>query len=179
MKKILVIFYIIIGLGFGCDNNEFEPIEWDTYFVFLNQDKSDFFDSNLEYDPAGIIMRTNGINMTPHLDTLGTINRFHRRSALWDIQYIDYGNGDIDTLTMIWQPSEVNDPYYNKGTYFGSVDNIKFYLNEALVAEWDFIKDPGLKTDIVRSNGTAFKNNADFNPVLIVLPKDPDLEELD
>lgn len=178
MKKVLVIFYIFIGIGFGCDNNKFEPIEWSTYFVFMNQDGSDFFLQNNEYDATGIIMRTNGIDFTLHLDTLSSINRFRRSSNLWDIQYIVYGNGDIDTLTMVWQPSEVNDPYFDKGTYFGSVDNIKYYLNGALVAEWDFIHNPEMKTEIVQRNADAFRNNVDFDPLVIVLPKDPDLEEL-
>ena len=179
MKKInQVILYLFIGFLVSC-TGPVEPFEWSTYFVFVNQDNSDFFDSNLDYDPSGIVMVTNGIGFIFHLDTLSSINRFRRGSALWDVQYIDYGNGDLDTLRMEWSPPEVIDVYFAKGEHFGSVDNIKFFLNDLLVEEWDFVKDPGLRMRIVRSNTDASKNDADFDPVIIVLPKEPDLDELD
>lgn len=180
MNKIKqVIFYLLVIFLLSCDENIGEPIQWSTYFVFVNQDNSDFFDSNLDYDPTRIVMVTNGIDFILHLDTLSSVNRFRRGSALWDIQYVDYGNGDIDTLTMVWNPSDVNEPFFDNGTYFGSVDNIKFYFNKVQVAEWDFIKDPEMRMKIVQRNADALRNNVDFDPVIIVIPKEPDLDELD
>jgi len=167
------------GFLFSCTGAK--PLTWVDYFMFVTSEDKDLFNSYSEYDVDKLVYGLPEISRGfDYADSINGFYRFGLRNHIkHQISYIDYGNGDIDTLTLSWKPSSVpiGDVFKFKDLPFKAVDEVSIYFNGELVVLWDFIKDPGLKLDYPHRNSYN-RVTPDYDPFVIILQKDPDWNEL-
>jgi hypothetical protein len=185
MKNLLLII-VPLTILISCDRNNSKPIHWADYYTFITSEEADLFNSYPDFDAGKITMShfTMGslyVRGYDFLDTVNTELRFGWAAWRGEESYIDYGNGDIDTLTISWEPQDVTfeNVFIYKGWPFKAVDKVTISFNGTTVAVWDFIADPGLRLEIRSRNTLRTKDDPDYDPVVIILPKEPDWDELD
>lgn len=187
MKKFILVITLLMLL-YSCESTKVGDIaQWDDYFVFITSEDADLFNSYPQYD-AGKVTFGSSLGVLRSFDFVDTVDNIHRFgwvTFIYEENYIDYGNGDIDTLTMSWEPKKVKveDVFMYRDIQFKAVDKITFSFNGSTVAVWDFMANPELKEEIPRRNnpsGPSYpdRSSPDFDPVVIVLPKEPDFDEL-
>jgi hypothetical protein len=172
MNRLIINFGFAVGLVLliNCGQEESsggDSIYWGTYVVF-EDDVEGLFQSNDSYDVTKFNASTprehNVFNSTFEHELANGRNRF-----LWSLSgltphYLDYGNGDIDTLTHI---SKEFDP---KADY---PSDIRYYLNGEEVAHFD-LRIGGIINELsARNNFSSSRWTND--PILIVLPKKPEM----
>lgn len=186
MKKLLVIVLISFCV-LSCEQTNYTPVQWVDYYMFITNEDSDLFNAYPDYDASKVTMgslyESRGYDF---LDTVNTVLRFGWAAWRGVENYIDYGNGDIDTLTFSWEPQDITfeEAFKDK---FKAADKITIAFNGIPVAVWDFIADPGLRNEIpARNNPFSARNTTlgyqaikpDYDPIVIVLPKNPDWDEV-
>jgi hypothetical protein len=183
----IIVAIVILTQSISCQESggPQEPPVWFHYFVLLDEEGRDFFETNpsyhienfricltqnenncykLEEEPAFVeLIKQNGenvIGMTP-----GSLSIEGRMKTE---RYFDFGNGDIDTLTFNWAPqSEKPQDRYDNLDYF------QFFLNGGLIHEYNFIeKDPAWYM-LVSNNGSIEKDEI----FKIYITKKPQPEE--
>ena len=103
---------------------------------------------------------------------------------------MDFGNGDLDTLTFDWEPVSIPadrvvqnrydiDPA-RIDSYFYKVDIFRVYYNDSLVTEWRFKDDPDFKRTLINNNliRSHDEDSINFEPIVFRIIKDPDWDEL-
>jgi hypothetical protein len=186
--KSVVFSIIILTVLISCDGNkEGKPALWFDYIEFVTDEEADLFISYPEYDIDEVVLYDaihRSLDLAVRFVFIDTVDGIHRLGwpgHLWKEEiYIDYGNGDIDTLTLDWEPQDVavEDVFLYKGRKFEAVDNVTISFNGTPVVLWDFIANPGLKNEIPSRNSLQARDRSDFDPVVITLPKEPDWDEL-
>ena len=119
---------IIWVLTIGCSSNDPEPPHWNLATSFFNSEgKSLFEDPN--YDQS-LIKWSPGehswllFKECEEIFVLPGVNHLEN--------YIDFGNGDIDTINYKWEGGDTTVPQVNK------LDWLEVYYNQKLVKKWEF-----------------------------------------
>jgi hypothetical protein len=168
MKRLIINFGFAVSLVLliNCgqdDSGGGDLIYWTTYFVF-DDNGEDLFLANDSYDVTKLEVSSPSWGGTDFsLNELSSGRyRFWQLVSL-DPTYIDYGNGDIDTLTHVIKEHSHRSNYPS---------DIWYYLNDAEVAHFELtsemILELGERNDPHDSRWTN-------DPILIVLPKKPEL----
>jgi hypothetical protein len=169
MKRLIINFGFAVGLvlliNCGQDNSGGgDAVYWNTYAVFDNSGEGLFL-SSVNYDADLLkvsIPNANAIH-TWRLENDGIHSRFYWNSLGVTPVYIDYGNGDIDTLTKVIKEHSHRSNYPS---------DIWYYLNDEEVAHFELtskmINELGLRNNPHNSYWTN-------DPILIVLPKKPEM----
>lgn len=181
MKKLLLNIILLIVLVSCNRNNNSEPVQWINYFQFVTREDTDLFISYPQYNANQMVFGLPGtFRAFDFVDTVNNMYRFGWVTFMKADNYLDYGNGDIDTLTISWEPAEVlvQNVFMYKDRPFSAVDKVTISFNGVPVTVWDFIADPGLRDEIPRRNIWRTKDDPDYNPYVIILPKDPDWDEI-
>ena len=184
MKNIAISGIILLVSFSSCDNGE-KPIIWGEYFRFVTSEDVDLFMGYPEYstDKVSYYGERDRVLGFQFVDTLDYGYRFCLANHFQYVEsYIDYGNGDIDTLTVSWSPPETSiyQVYSgSNGVSFTNIDWVKIHFNKILVADWDFVNNPELSKTIIQRNNLYRRGYPDYDPIVITLPKDPDCDELD
>jgi hypothetical protein len=136
-------------------------------FVFKNKgENSDFFIGNSTYNVDSIVY-TNRVGYIGKFEVakLATENRFAWGDLASPVIYIDYKNGDIDTIKQVSIPTEPSGsiPKWDR------LDNLKVYFNGQLVKEFDFLANPNLRSEYRASNSGPSIGTK--NPMVIELSK--------
>jgi hypothetical protein len=170
MKTIILNFLLVIMIinFIGCKEDTCEePIQIRNFFVFMNSGGGDFFDSDTRYDPDKITFSCR------QLIDIKIINGFHNFELYPGSceSIINFGNGDLDTLKMVWEP----------GVYgTRNCDDLKktsYYYNGKLIDTWDFEANPNLFHEIAERN-VPDNGKWSNNPIIITIPKQADENEL-
>jgi hypothetical protein len=170
MNRLIINFGFAVGLVLliNCTNDDgcCDPIFWNTYIVFENN-KEDLFLSSVNYDESKLSITIPDLNYTfqnLNLEFVNNRNRYVLNTTGKNPVLLDYGNGDIDTLTFTFTESpDPNSPYVLEAWY---------YLNGLEVANMNFTSE--------MINELGLRNNPDNiswtnDPILIVLPKKPEM----
>jgi hypothetical protein len=170
MKKLLFLTFLFTQL-FGCNNNEIdEPIEYNIYYTIKDESGNDFFIHHSEtYDLSESKTKLEFRDLEEPLRyvTIGDRTIFELAGgAILHLSFIDYRNGDIDTLKFLYDDSDQNIGLQGK--------KLECYFNGEKFGEWDFISDPDAFYDMERRNSTNKFDKPDFNPVLFELIKRPE-----
>ncbi len=173
MKTIINIAMLVSALIIsGCKEQPIgEPIVIMLYFSFVTAEGGDFFRSDERYDVSKVSYSCRPDNN--YTLTLNNMSVFERTSSSC-VSIIDFGNGDRDTLAVEWLP-------YEYGTNDGEAKDLEkviFTYNGAVIETWNF--DPDLKffQELVRRNNGANGPGLNSNPIVILLPKSADEDEL-
>ena len=138
------------------------------YLVFKNKGENvDFFIGNANYNVDSIEYKTNlGYVHGKFSITKRATENILGWGALGASEiYLDYKNGDVDTLTQVATPSK------SDGTIpgFANLQRLKIYFNGQLVKDLDFAGNPTLKQSYRERN--CAPNCGGDNPILIELYK--------
>jgi hypothetical protein len=169
MKRLIINISLGIGLILmvNCGNDEgcCDPVFWNTYVIF-EDDGKDLFFSNDSYDESKLKITIPELNYTFQnlsLEFENNKNRYVLNTTGKNPVFLDYGNGDIDTLTFKSTKSPDSNHYTDLETWY--------YLNGLEVAYMSFtnemINELGLRNNPSNSSWTN-------DPILIVLPKKPE-----
>jgi len=179
MKSILI--YLLLGLFFishaGCsdDNNSpGEPIVWYQYFAFVDEEGNDFFKNNSYYTNVFLLSDFGEFEFEDSL-SINDINVFGYGAWGPSIQYISFGNGDIDTLTKTWEPKSVG----NIGGSFEKLESLTFHYNGSEIATWDFVQNPELFNELKERNKHSIARPTATDPIYIEIVKTANPNEFD
>jgi hypothetical protein len=171
MKRLIINFGFEVSLVLliNCgkeDSGGGDIIYWTTYVVF-EDDGEDLFFSNDLYDASSITLTVSDFDPFTsdqlNLEFIHGRNRFDLIGSKAYPTYIDYGNGDIDTLTSFTKENIPKTGYPSE---------IWVYLNEEEVVYMN------LNNEMI--NELGLRNNPDNiswtnDPILMVLPKKPEM----
>lgn len=175
MKVIqLVLFLLFVPFIFlhSCQNpcRFDDPIVWDMFYAFVDVNNHDFFKNNPDYDQPKVFTNHSNISepafIELELDSLSVLGY----ESWTHEQYFDFGNGDVDTLLIVWRPA--NGSIAN---CIQEVDEVDFIYNDVLVERWD---NKNRLNGIPRRNG-GVERTTNPNPVFIKIPKKRNPEEFD
>ena len=163
----LIRIIIILIPFFVCSCPAIDPSYTQAYYNFITLE-GDLFETNQNY----LIENLYGINDNGYRRKFGHEGMFNNvnyfKIDLWPASplYIEYGNGDIDTLTVTYGPSGVNPT-----SEFGKLSFVKWELNGVLIADWDFKKNPELRDSILKENKSGISQYRTTFPVPVIITK--------
>jgi hypothetical protein len=165
---------ILFFLSLSCvgDNSPDEPTEWYHIFRLVDEDGGDFFSTNSDYDLEKIRACTEINNIYRCLDKnplneaddfyINQINEktyfslFHPKSNFKSTVYLDFGNGDTDTLTFSSRPEEIPNPFWTNIREFNFFYNGRkmhtYDLRERQNALWTQLLTKNMPNDTTRVN---------------------------
>ena len=151
-----------------------EPKATQVYYNFITSEGLDFFQTHSNYLSSELTANDETGNVRPIILDGARDGISYFRTWPWtsNPMYFDYGNGDMDTLTMELFPSNIN-PVSD----FNKLNRIKFFFNQKLITDWNFEVDPNLRDSIHRYNGPEMAPYLEF-PVSLIIVKDPNPNEL-
>ncbi len=121
----------------------------------------DFDHGSLAFDAKNLIYISD-------MDSIDLTDFFNKTKSFYIgsvflTQYLDYGNGDVDTLTQTSKPS-------NGGFLAHNPDSVFFYLNGKLKFKYGYKANlDNLRT---KNNPVAFRQTIDqFNPMIFTIHK--------
>ena len=170
------IFFVccLLSLLFGCTKTT--PIENDVprqYAFFLSiKDKAtgkDYFGQHANYikNNFRLLSCDKVSSFKPRIDSFSNNpNTISWGAVGVSCIYLDFGNGDIDTIRHVYYPTD------NTLTYPAPevISWSKVYFNDSLINTYDFIANPYLRDQLPNKNdreGAAWANN----PIIITVPK--------
>lgn len=168
---------VIIVLGalnlLGCKEQLIgEPIVLMLYFSFVTAEGGDFFKSDDRYNVNDV---TFSCRIVHQLYTLNNKSVFETNYNSCE-SFIDFGNGDRDTLKVEWLPYD----------YFGAnagdakdLEKVIFTYNGVVIETWNFNPDLQFFWELVDRNAIKLDNVRSANPIVITIPKVADENELD
>jgi hypothetical protein len=136
-------------LSLSCvgDNPLDEPTQWFHIFRLVDKDGRDFFSTNPDYDPKKIRACADVNNFFFCLDKNPSnefddfyINQIGEKTylSLYNVRaiynstiYMDFGNGDLDTLTFSSRPEEIPNPFWT------NIREFNFFYNGRKVHTYD------------------------------------------
>lgn len=145
------------------DNNPDEPARWYHIFRLVDKDGRDFISTNSGYNLAKIracvevnnIFRCLDKNLLNGSDDFYTnqiggktyLSLFNVRATYNSTLYLDFGNGDTDTLTFSSSPEEIPDPYWS------NIKEFNFFYTDRKVHTYDLSqKENGLRGQLLIHN---------------------------
>ncbi len=167
MKRYIISSILVLGAAFifcGC------PRDTDTkpnpppnfYFDFIKKnEKTDFFINNTNYVYKNMMQQ--GIGSSSVFKA--TYNLVNNRPVfnIWPKSYIFHGNGDIDTLSISFEPQSAKDDIFKS-------DNLKIFFNGQMVKEFDFKNNSGLLEEL-RDKNCGNCDATRPGAIIISLPK--------
>ena len=154
----------IFGLA-SCSSPD--PTHSEIFYTFRTNE-GDLFETNSDY----LIENLYGENEDGyrrefvHLGMFDSVNYFRIHSWPSSPIFVDYGTGEIDTLTVTYGPSG-----HNPLSKFSKIEFIQWKLNGSVITEWDFNKNPGLRDSVLSEFGVAIYPDQSFYPIPVVIPK--------
>lgn len=177
MRKLFIATLLVIS----CEGNTPEPAALNYFFQIKSLEggkEVDFFSVNLNYNYSDLAIKNdNGIHFDAesgklpegsgpmYIDIVQYFNetKSFATERIFNTLYLDYGNGDIDTLTQTTKPT-------NGSFLVNNPDSIFFFLNGKMVVKYDFKANQKL---LYESNNPYFlRNQAEFKPVIFSLLKE-------
>jgi hypothetical protein len=172
MKKITFNYLLIILVAafVACkqDIGESDPHHIRNYFVFLTSEGNDFFDSDTRYDLSKITFSCRQLQDVKIINGLHTFELFPGSCE----SIINFGNGDLDTLKMVWEPG-----VYGTPTRSEDLIRASFFYNGLLIDTWDFSAVPRLINELGERNVPDTPDWSN-NLIIITIPKQADEGEL-
>lgn len=149
-KKLLIIILATTAL-LACEGPDGEPIAYGYFFqIRTNSEGKDveFFSASPNYDYKSLVIKAESgyilFDSTNHFDSVRTkgvgLKPFFNETKAFiltpgfGISYLDYGNGNIDTLTQKVYFPKGGDPYED-------IDSVYFHLNGKLVCKYVYVRD--------------------------------------
>jgi hypothetical protein len=153
MKNIIIYIYALITLlSFtNCRKIDFgDPVEDPAFYFYLRERASEhrsFFEADSTYNTNSVTMTyTNGSNVVSKIEfKKNTQQQLLFVFPDWgsgDIYYLNYHNGDIDTL----RKSVVGATKSNPG--IADMDRLVWYYNDVEVKSYDFKNNPSLRNEL-------------------------------
>lgn len=180
--KIGILLFVMLLLA--CDRNspvEGEPALFNYFFQLrstVDGSVVDFFSSNPSYDyklltlkdASGVIMFDSannnvpvGINKSINLKSFFKGSKAIATTSNFLQIYLDYGNGDIDTLTQTRIPTKTN------GSVTQAPDTAFFHFNNQLIFKYAYKAN---RTEIeFRNNPSYFYKQEEFKPIIFTIDK--------
>lgn len=164
----------LLFLSLSCvgDNSTDQPTEWYHIFRLVDEDGGDFFSTNSDYDLEKIRACTeiNNIYRCLDKDPLNEFNDFYINqigektylslyspiSNFKSTVYLDFGNGDTDTLTFSSMPEEIPNPFWTNIREFNFFYNGRkahtYDLRERQNTLWTQLLTKNMPNDTTRLN---------------------------
>ncbi len=162
LPKIIFVLIIIIAFS-NCTDSGGEPPVWSNYYILVDENGLDFFDNNPDYDLSKLrVCFDFPGNCTELLarEDLKSMYTFFNSSYVFEFpvfyknpNIIDFGNGDIDTISWQWSP--VRTDYENAYHKLNSYSHI---YNGEIVEKWEFQNRQEVN-DWINGNISVFKNS--------------------
>lgn len=166
----------------NCTNSEGEPPAWSNYYILVDENGKDFFDNNSDYElnkllgctqipdrcPISIFAEYDQQSMSAYFNSSHLLSF----SAFTPFPiYLDFGNGDIDTLSWNWSPSNAK----NENNYL-ELKTYSHIYNGKIVEKWEFQNRQEVN-DWINGNISVFRSNFEefekMRVVKIVKKKNP------
>ncbi|SEG33809.1 hypothetical protein [Algoriphagus boritolerans] len=164
----------LLFLSLSCvgDNSTDQPTEWYHIFRLVDKEGRDFFSTNSDYDLEKIRACTeiNNIFRCLDKDPLNESNDFYINqigektylslyspiSNFKSTVYLDFGNGDTDTLTFSSRPEEIPNPFWTNIREFNFLYNGRkvhtYDLRERQNVLWTQLLTKNMPNDTTRVN---------------------------
>ncbi len=180
MKLKILVVLLVLSVFVHCNESTPEPRFWEHFYVFVDENGNNFFDSNSEYVADSVKINAGGPNSHPFIsykfiDGLLSSEDYDGYDVFetdaWSLElFITFGNGDIDTLTPAWSPENLHGKF---DFFMKEYKSFKYFYNGELILHWDFEKNPELQRwDLIDLYGNG-------TPYIIEIPKTADPDEFD
>jgi len=143
------------------DSPNGEPHYIRIFFSFVTDENGDFFMANADYDITKVSATGIRINSIMFLDGL---NVFETTSQSFEAK-INFGNGDIDTLNVIWEPADLFRLKSNE-----EVKKATFIYNNKVIETWDFENNTELLFDLAKRN-VPDRDTWNNDPIIVKIIK--------
>lgn len=172
MKTIIRIILVIgtIHLS-GCKDTFCEPHALALYFSFVTADGDDFFESDTRYDVNNVTLSS---RLVYQLYTIDNKSVFETNTSSRE-SIVDFGNGDRDTLKVKWLPYD----YGANECEAKDLEKVIFTYNDVVIDTWNFDPDLQFFYELVRRNNIGNGVGLNSNPIVILIPKTADEDELE
>lgn len=154
--------------SFSCQPQESpgEPPVWSHFIRLETTEGKDYFTVNDNYKISNLKLCTIRSESFCTLVTSDTL--YYAEKEGFNVigvgksgdRFLDFGNGDIDTLTYQWSPNV--DPSSN----FNNLDYFDVFYNGKKVFRYDFKNDTPSWQDLMVRNGNKFKENLIIIPII-------------
>lgn len=154
--------------SFSCQPQESpgEPPVWSHFIRLETTEGEDYFTVNGNYRISDLKLCTIRSESFCTLVTSDTL--YYSEKEGFNVigvgksgdRFLDFGNGDIDTLTYQWSPNV--DPSSN----FNNLDYFDVFYNGKKVFRYDFENDTPSWQDLMVRNGNKFKENLIIIPIV-------------
>lgn len=145
------------------NNSPEEPTQWFHIFRLLDKEGQDFFSTHPDYkrEKMRACVEVNDVNFCLDENPLNEINDFYinqidgktyfslfnPRASFNSTVYLDFGNGDSDTLTFSSRPEEIPNPFWT------NIREFNFFYNGRKVHTYDLRqKENGLRGQLLIHN---------------------------
>ncbi|WP_373400416.1 hypothetical protein V8V91_12855 [Algoriphagus halophilus] len=163
---LLILAGALISLSCQPQESPGEPPIWSHFIRLETADGEDYFSVKGNYKISELKLCT---NLSEPFCTLVTSDTLYytEKDGFKVIgvgrkgdRYLDFGNGDIDTLSYQWSPNV--DPSSN----FNNLDYFDVFYNGKKVFRYDFKNDTPSWQDLMLRNGNRFKENLIIIPIV-------------
>lgn len=169
ISSIALFFFSLSCVG---DNPPDEPTRWYHIFRLVDKDGRDFFSTNSDYDPEKIracvevndiffCLDKNPLNEADdfNINQIGEktyFSLFHPKANFKSTVYLDFGNGDTDTLTFSSRPEKIPNSFWTDIREFNFFYNGRkmhtYDLSERQNALWLQLLTKNIPNDTTRVN---------------------------
>lgn len=172
MKNQLISLTILASIFFSCqdEGGQGEPLLWYFYAQVETGDGKDYFNTYSDYDfeKFKICTEHNIESSCPMIidfpEAISTVNDYHvfRIGKTSETQgLLDFGNGDIDTLTYRWKPENI---FPNET--LSNVEYIDVYYNGSKIYRFDFENNAPSRLNLLQQNSDPQKSNLIIVPIV-------------
>ena len=167
--KNIILYICSLAVLFGaisCDKLPVtDPLNEPGFFFKFKQktgEQNDFFTNNNTYIPDSVKIKheSDGVYQKFY-------DRFFNNAYVFTLSgygntnqfYIDYQNGDIDTLTKVINPQK-------NSLRISEMKKLTWYFNGKVIKEFDFENNPGLSDELYNRNGLPDLSKVIFIDIL-------------
>lgn len=154
--------------SFSCQSQESpgEPPIWSHFIRLETYEGKDYFTENGNYKISDLKLCT--IRSEPFCTLVTSDTLYYTEKDGFNVigvgrngdRFLDFGNGDIDTLSYQWSPNV--DPSSN----FNNLDYFDVFYNGKKVYRYDFENDAPSWEEMMKRNGNKFKENLIIIPIV-------------
>lgn len=156
----LILLSILLG-SCSDDSPNGEPHQIKLYFAIVTEEDGDFFAANLNYDITKV--STTGIRIDT-IRLLNNLNVFEVPPLSFDAKF-DFGNSDIDTLKVVWEPADLGRLKSNE-----EIKKATFFYNNKIIETWDFENNTELLFDLAKRN-VPDRDTWNNDPIIVKIIK--------